>query len=62
LYRVKATYKYTREDADELSFDVGDIIDVIEYEDPEEQVSKCEKKILYIFNILTRASGQSCNT
>jgi amphiphysin len=39
LYRVKATYKYTREDADELSFDVGDVIDVIEYEDPEEQVT-----------------------
>lgn len=38
LYRVKATYKYTREDVDELSFDVGEIIRVIEYEDPEEQV------------------------
>lgn len=38
LYRVKATYKYVREDADELSFDVGEIIDVIEYDDPEDQV------------------------
>ncbi|XP_070494747.1 myc box-dependent-interacting protein 1 isoform X2 [Chironomus tepperi] len=37
LYRVKATYKYVREDADELSFDVGEIIDVIEYDDPEDQ-------------------------
>ncbi|XP_017879409.1 myc box-dependent-interacting protein 1 isoform X2 [Ceratina calcarata] len=37
LYRVKATYKYRREDADELSFDVGDIIRVVEYDDPEEQ-------------------------
>ncbi|XP_012268918.1 amphiphysin isoform X2 [Athalia rosae] len=37
LYRVKATYKYVREDVDELSFDVGEIIHVIEYEDPEEQ-------------------------
>ncbi|XP_050092756.1 myc box-dependent-interacting protein 1 isoform X2 [Anopheles aquasalis] len=37
LYRVKATYKYVREDVDELSFDVGDIIDVVEYEDPEDQ-------------------------
>lgn len=38
LYRVKATYKYVREDGDELSFDVGDIINVIEYDDPEDQV------------------------
>ncbi|XP_017797993.1 PREDICTED: amphiphysin isoform X2 [Habropoda laboriosa] len=37
LYRVKATYKYRCEDADELSFDVGDIIRVVEYDDPEEQ-------------------------
>ncbi|XP_074038763.1 amphiphysin isoform X2 [Leptinotarsa decemlineata] len=37
LYRVKSTYKYTREDVDELSFDVGEIISVIEYDDPEEQ-------------------------
>lgn len=39
LYRVRATYKYTREDVDEISFEVGDIIHVVEYEDPEEQVS-----------------------
>lgn len=38
LYRVKATYKYVQEDGDELSFDVGDIINVVEYEDPEDQV------------------------
>jgi amphiphysin len=38
LYRVKATYKYSREDVDELSFDVGEIIRVVEYDDPEEQV------------------------
>ncbi|XP_028130979.1 amphiphysin isoform X1 [Diabrotica virgifera virgifera] len=37
LYRVKATYKYNREDVDELSFDVGEVICVIEYDDPEEQ-------------------------
>ncbi|KAL6259502.1 hypothetical protein P5V15_009420 [Pogonomyrmex californicus] len=37
LYRVKATYKYSREDVDELSFDVGEIIRVVEYDDPEEQ-------------------------
>jgi len=34
---VKATYKYQAEDMDELSFEVGEIIDVIEYDDPEEQ-------------------------
>ena len=38
LYKVKATYKYQAEDMDELQFEVGEIIDVIEYEDPEEQV------------------------
>lgn len=38
LYRVRATYRYTREDTDELSFDVGDVIRVVEYDDPEEQV------------------------
>ncbi|KAL1140096.1 hypothetical protein AAG570_000028, partial [Ranatra chinensis] len=37
LYRVKATYKYNREDVDELSFDVGEVIRVIQYDDPEEQ-------------------------
>lgn len=38
LYRVKATYKYVREDGDELSFDVGDTVNVVEYDDPEDQV------------------------
>lgn len=38
LYQVRSTYKYDREDVDELSFDVGELINVIEYEDPEEQV------------------------
>ncbi|XP_065079323.1 myc box-dependent-interacting protein 1 isoform X3 [Ochlerotatus camptorhynchus] len=37
LYRVKSTYKYVREDVDELSFEVGDTINVIEYEDQEDQ-------------------------
>lgn len=39
LYRVKATYRYVREDSDELSFEAGDTINVVEYEDPEDQVS-----------------------
>lgn len=38
LYRVRATYRYTREDSDELSFDVGEVIRVVEYDDPDEQV------------------------
>ncbi|XP_069159571.1 myc box-dependent-interacting protein 1 isoform X5 [Procambarus clarkii] len=37
LYRVRATYKYTREDVDEIGFEVGDTIQVVEYDDPEEQ-------------------------
>ncbi|KAL3201240.1 hypothetical protein MRX96_012727 [Rhipicephalus microplus] len=37
LYRVRATYKYTAEDVDELNFESGEIIRVIEYDDPEEQ-------------------------
>ncbi|XP_043643935.1 myc box-dependent-interacting protein 1 isoform X3 [Drosophila teissieri] len=37
LYRVKATYGYAKEDVDELSFEIGDLIRVIEYDDPEDQ-------------------------
>ncbi|XP_076332947.1 myc box-dependent-interacting protein 1-like isoform X2 [Tachypleus tridentatus] len=36
-YRVQATYKYTAEDVDELSFEANDIISVVAYDDPEEQ-------------------------
>ena len=39
LYRVKASYKYQAEDVDELAFEVGEIINVVEYEDTEDQVS-----------------------
>ena len=42
LYQVKASYKYQAEDVDELNFEVGEVIDVVEYDDPEEQV-------LYLF-------------
>lgn len=37
LHKVRATYKYLAEDEDELSFEAGEIIQVIEYEDPSEQ-------------------------
>ncbi|XP_020616401.1 myc box-dependent-interacting protein 1-like isoform X2 [Orbicella faveolata] len=37
LYKVRAAYKYVAEDDDELSFEKGEIISVIEFEDPEEQ-------------------------
>ncbi|XP_067131340.1 myc box-dependent-interacting protein 1-like isoform X2 [Centruroides vittatus] len=37
LYRVRATYKYTAEDVDELGFEGGEIIRVVEFDDPEEQ-------------------------
>lgn len=53
LYRVKATYKYVREDADELSFEVGDTIQVIEYDDPEDQVSyRCNVFKVIVVNLL----------
>merc|ERR1712112_27740 len=37
LYQVKAAYKYQAEDVDELNFEVGEVIDVVEYEDSEDQ-------------------------
>lgn len=37
LHRVRATYKYLAEDEDELSFEAGEVIQVIEYDDPQEQ-------------------------
>ena len=41
LYQVKASYKYQAEDVDELAFEVGETINVVEYEDTEDQVSFC---------------------
>lgn len=37
LYKVRAAYKYVAEDDDELSFEKGEIISVIEFDEPEEQ-------------------------
>ncbi|XP_022252560.1 uncharacterized protein LOC106468518 [Limulus polyphemus] len=37
FYRVRATHKYIAEDGDELDFEPGEIIQVVEYDDPEEQ-------------------------
>ena len=51
LYKVKATYKYQAEDMDELAFEVGELIQVVEYDDPEEQV-----KFLNYPNIFSRDS------
>lgn len=50
LYRVKATYKYVKEDVDELSFDVGETIQVIEYDDPEDQVMSEAKKVFFFIH------------
>ena len=38
-HQVQATHKYEAEDDDELSFEKNEIIHVIPFEDPEEQVS-----------------------
>ena len=48
LYQVKASYKYQAEDVDELNFEVGEVVDVVEYDDPEEQV--CANTILRSVN------------
>ena len=47
LYRVKASYKYQAEDMDELNFEVGETIRVVEYEDAEDQVF-CYLKIKFV--------------
>jgi amphiphysin len=37
LHKVKTTHKYMAEDVDELSFEAGEIIQVIDYDDPSEE-------------------------
>ena len=38
--QVMATHPYVGEDTDELTFETGDIVAVIPFEDPEDQVNK----------------------
>jgi hypothetical protein len=38
IVQVKAIYAYEGEDLDELSFEANDVIDVIPFPDPEDQV------------------------
>ena len=45
LYKVKASYKYQAEDVDELNFEVGEIMHVVPYEDPEEQVKVISRNL-----------------
>ena len=40
VVQVEGTHPYTGEDTDELSFEAGDVINVIPFEDPEDQVSE----------------------
>ncbi|XP_038078789.1 myc box-dependent-interacting protein 1-like [Patiria miniata] len=37
VYRVRATHNYVRRDSDELTFDKGDTIDVLQFDDPDDQ-------------------------
>ena len=62
MYRVKASYKYQAEDVDELAFEVGEVINVVEYEDPEDQVSNIEKKGLEIETGFSIFKFLSCNS
>ncbi len=39
-FQVRATHRYSAEDTDELSFDAGEVIAVVPFEDPEEQVNE----------------------
>lgn len=39
-FQVQATHTYVGEDVDELSFEPGEIITVVPYENPDEQVEE----------------------
>ncbi|KAH7952575.1 hypothetical protein HPB52_024173 [Rhipicephalus sanguineus] len=55
--QVRATYKYTAEDVDELNFESGEIIRVIEYDDPEEQVSDGSSRLHLFLNVRIHCAG-----
>ena len=38
LLQVQGAHPYAGEDTDELTFDAGDVINVLPFEDPEDQV------------------------
>ena len=44
-WQVVAAHKYEAEDDDELTFEKGELIHVVEFEDPEDQVSHCIKLV-----------------
>lgn len=52
LHRVQATYRYDKEDPDELSFEIGETINVIEYDDPDDQVRIIQLLFLWISLII----------
>lgn len=37
---MRAIFSYVKEDVDELSFEVGDIIQMIDYDDPKDKVNR----------------------
>ena len=45
-----ATHPYKGEDDDELTFETGEVIYVVEYDDPEEQVSRTGIKLLTLIS------------
>ena len=49
---MKASYKYQAEDVDELAFEVGEVINVVEYEDPEDQVLANALPEKFFFSLL----------
>ena len=57
---MKASYKYQAEDVDELAFEVGEVINVVEYEDPEDQVlaKALPKKFFFIIQFYLFTGGR----
>jgi len=45
---VQATHKYIGEDVDELTFEPGEIITVVPFDDPEEQVQPVSSLCLHL--------------